>query len=82
MDLQLNQKHVLITGGSKGIGYASAVNFMKAGADVAIVARRADVLEEARTTLAREGKGKVVGDRKSTRLNSSHIPLSRMPSSA
>ena len=24
----------------------------------------------------------VVGDRKSTRLNSSHIPLSRMPSSA
>ena len=27
-------------------------------------------------------KGKVAGDRKSTRLNSSHIPLSRMPSSA
>ena len=26
--------------------------------------------------------GPVVGDRKSTRLNSSHIPLSRMPSSA
>ena len=24
----------------------------------------------------------VLGDRKSTRLNSSHIPLSRMPSSA
>ena len=27
-------------------------------------------------------KGKLGGDRKSTRLNSSHIPLSRMPSSA
>ena len=26
--------------------------------------------------------GRVYGDRKSTRLNSSHIPLSRMPSSA
>ena len=26
--------------------------------------------------------GKKFGDRKSTRLNSSHIPLSRMPSSA
>ena len=25
---------------------------------------------------------KILGDRKSTRLNSSHIPLSRMPSSA
>ena len=25
---------------------------------------------------------KIFGDRKSTRLNSSHIPLSRMPSSA
>ena len=27
-------------------------------------------------------KQEVLGDRKSTRLNSSHIPLSRMPSSA
>ena len=28
------------------------------------------------------GKASVLADRKSTRLNSSHIPLSRMPSSA
>ena len=33
------------------------------------------------TALGRPGEG-VYGDRKSTRLNSSHIPLSRMPSSA
>ena len=34
-------------------------------------------------TNARASVGKIkVGDRKSTRLNSSHIPLSRMPSSA
>ena len=31
--------------------------------------------------LIHEGEG-VAADRKSTRLNSSHIPLSRMPSSA
>ena len=29
-----------------------------------------------------ESESRVLGDRKSTRLNSSHIPLSRMPSSA
>ena len=29
-----------------------------------------------------ETEGCALGDRKSTRLNSSHIPLSRMPSSA
>ena len=28
------------------------------------------------------GYGQMIEDRKSTRLNSSHIPLSRMPSSA
>ena len=38
--------------------------------------------------IGRNGSGKstllktLIGDRKSTRLNSSHIPLSRMPSSA
>ena len=34
------------------------------------------------TDLARKSKSEFVADRKSTRLNSSHIPLSRMPSSA
>ena len=32
--------------------------------------------------LGPNGAGKTTTDRKSTRLNSSHIPLSRMPSSA
>ena len=49
-----------MTGASKGIGYATAENFVKAGANVAIVARRPDVLEEARAALRKEGKGKVV----------------------
>ena len=55
----LSGKTVLITGGSKGIGFAAAANFMRAGANVAIVARRQNVLEEAREQLRREGKGKV-----------------------
>ncbi len=61
IEMRMDGRKALITGSSKGIGYASAANFMKAGADVAIVARRADVLEEARASLAREGRGKVVG---------------------
>jgi 3-oxoacyl-[acyl-carrier protein] reductase len=60
IEMRMDGRCALITGGSKGIGFAAAVNFMRAGASVAIVARRADVLEEARRALAREGKGKVV----------------------
>ena len=37
---------------------------------------------EARTLAWLAGQDDLVADRKSTRLNSSHIPLSRMPSSA
>ena len=39
MDLQLKQKHVLITGGSKGIGLACAENFLSEGAKVTLVSR-------------------------------------------
>jgi 3-oxoacyl-[acyl-carrier protein] reductase len=61
IDMRMDGRCALITGASKGIGYAAAQNFMRAGAHVAIVARRPDVLEEARRTLAQHGKGKVVG---------------------
>jgi 3-oxoacyl-[acyl-carrier protein] reductase len=60
IEMRMDQRCALITGGSKGIGFAAAMNFMRAGASVAIVARRPDVLEEARQALAREGKGKAV----------------------
>ena len=60
IEMRMDGRCALITGGSKGIGFAAATNFMRAGANVAIVARRADVLEEARAALAKEGKGKVV----------------------
>lgn len=47
MDLQLAGKHVLITGGSKGIGRASAEVLAGEGCDVTLVARDAAVLAEA-----------------------------------
>ena len=39
-------------------------------------------LDAAFTQLSQDEAVRVIVDRKSTRLNSSHIPLSRMPSSA
>ena len=39
MDLQLKGKHVLITGGSRGIGYACAQEFLREGCKVSIVGR-------------------------------------------
>jgi len=39
LDLQLNDKHVLITGGSRGIGYACAEEFLREGCSVSIVGR-------------------------------------------
>lgn len=47
MDLNLRSKNVVITGGSKGIGLACAQAFLAEGANVAIVARSAAVLQEA-----------------------------------
>ncbi|RSL32552.1 SDR family oxidoreductase [Salibacterium salarium] len=47
MDLGLKHKKVLVTGGSKGIGKGIAKSFVDEGADVAIVARSKEGLEEA-----------------------------------
>lgn len=60
MSFTMNGRNALITGGSLGIGYAIAETFLKAGGNVAITARRADVLETSRASLAKLGKGKVV----------------------
>lgn len=51
MDLQLQGKNVLITGGSKGIGKAIAEAFVTEGANVTITARGLGYLEEAKTEL-------------------------------
>ncbi|MFM8757900.1 MAG: SDR family oxidoreductase [Limnohabitans sp.] len=52
MDLHLRDKHILITGGSKGIGLASAQAFLAEGARVSLVSRDAAHLARARQQLA------------------------------
>ena len=47
MDLGLAGKHVLVTGGSKGIGLATGVAFAREGARVTLVSRTASTLESA-----------------------------------
>jgi 3-oxoacyl-[acyl-carrier protein] reductase len=59
MDVRLNGRAALITGGSKGLGLAIAVRMAASGADVAILARRAGVLEEARQLVEASAKGRV-----------------------
>lgn len=59
MDIRLDGRTALITGGSKGLGLAMATEFARSGADVAIVARREDVLKEAVAAIAKVAKSRV-----------------------
>ena len=47
MDLELTGKHVFISGGSRGIGYACAQQFVREGCTVSIVGRDAARLQQA-----------------------------------
>jgi len=60
MDLQLKGKHILITGGSKGIGLSCARGFLAEGAKVTLVSRSADNLARASAELARDFSGGTV----------------------
>ena len=51
MELELGGKVVLVTGGSKGIGFACASAFVAEGAGVAICSRSRDNVEKARAAL-------------------------------
>jgi len=59
MDLHMNGKTALVTGGSAGIGKAIAFALAREGVDVAICARRKEPLEAAASQIARETNRKI-----------------------
>jgi len=60
MNLELTGKHILITGGSKGIGLACARTFLAEGALVTLVSRSQENLLAAQSALLKEAPGATV----------------------
>jgi NAD(P)-dependent dehydrogenase (short-subunit alcohol dehydrogenase family) len=61
MDLQLNGKRAIVTGGSRGIGKAIARVLAQEGCDVALLARKPQALAEAAAEIAAQTGRRVVG---------------------
>jgi NAD(P)-dependent dehydrogenase (short-subunit alcohol dehydrogenase family) len=61
MDLQLSDKRVLVTGGSRGIGRAIVEGFLAEGATVGFCSRDADAVGAAEKALREAGTGTVRG---------------------
>lgn len=61
MDIRLDGRAAIVTGGSKGLGYAIATRFAQSGADVAIAARGREALDVALKEIAAQAKGRVIG---------------------
>ncbi len=60
MDIKLDGRAAVVTGGSKGLGLAIAIRLAASGADVAMLARRPDVLEAAAVEVSRTARGRVM----------------------
>src|ERR1700745_530048 len=60
MDIRLDGKSAVITGGSKGLGLAIAEEYAKSGADVAILARDRGTLAEAKAKIQAGAPGRKV----------------------
>ena len=60
MNLDLTGKTALVTGASLGLGRAMAQAFHAAGANVALVARRQHLLEEAKAAIENDAGGRVL----------------------
>jgi NAD(P)-dependent dehydrogenase (short-subunit alcohol dehydrogenase family) len=63
MDLRYDGKAALITGGARGIGYATARLFAQGGAKVALVDINGDLVKESARRLAQDCNAEVIGIR-------------------
>lgn len=54
MDLGLQDKSVIVTAGSRGLGYATALEFVKEGAFVTIASRNEEALQQAKKRIQEE----------------------------
>lgn len=61
MDLDLNGRHALVCGASQGIGLATARALAELGADVTLLARRAEVLQDVAAQLPRPRASQIHG---------------------
>src|SRR3954452_21233159 len=61
MEVSLSGRSAIITGGSKGIGFAIAKRFAESGVDVAIVARGRESLDAAVSDIKSVTNGHVIG---------------------
>jgi 3-oxoacyl-[acyl-carrier protein] reductase len=75
MRVDLGGKTAVVTGSSKGIGYAVAESLARAGANVTISARHEGEVREAAEALDRLGDGRVIGVRCDVR---SHADVKQM----
>ena len=60
MDVRLDGKSAVVTGGSKGLGLAIAEEYAKSGADVAILARDPGMLAEAKAKIQAGAPGRKI----------------------